>query len=54
MFSKLDVNGNNTHELYKFLKNNEVFKKGNEPICKDGKVEEIPWNFAKFLVNREG
>lgn len=54
MLSKIDVNGSNTHELYKFLKDNEVFRKGNEPICKEGIVENIPWNFAKFLVNRNG
>lgn len=54
MLSKLDVNGSETHELYRFLKNNEIFKEGNAPICKEGIVENIPWNFAKFLLNGNG
>lgn len=54
MFSKIEVNGPNTHEFYRYLKNNEVYKSQNLPICKEGKVENIPWNFAKFLVNKEG
>lgn len=47
MLSKLDVNGTGTHELYKFLKSSEAFKKENGG-------EDISWNFAKFLVNKEG
>ena len=48
------MNGPDTHELYKYLKANEVFTEGNKPICKEGVVENIPWNFAKFLVDKEG
>ncbi|SMF50138.1 glutathione peroxidase [Pseudobacteriovorax antillogorgiicola] len=44
MFAKIDVNGDQAHPLYKFLKNE---KKGNEG-------DDIEWNFAKFLINKEG
>lgn len=47
MLSKLDVNGSSTHELYRFLKSSQIFKKENG-------AEDIPWNFAKFLVNKDG
>ncbi|MBJ8349170.1 glutathione peroxidase [Streptococcus zalophi] len=43
-FNKIKVNGKETHPLYQWLKNE---KKG--PF---GKV--IEWNFAKFLVDRNG
>lgn len=36
---KVDVNGDNRHDLYRLLIANG---------------EDIEWNFAKFLVNREG
>jgi glutathione peroxidase-family protein len=38
---KIEVNGNKTNPVYKYLKKNQ-------------KVENIPWNFAKFLVNKDG
>lgn len=44
MFSKIDVNGDNTHPIYQHLK---AAQKG---FITDG----IKWNFTKFLVNREG
>lgn len=44
MFSKIDVNGNNTHPLYVYLKEHaEGFV-----------VDTIKWNFTKFLVDRKG
>ena len=43
MFSKLDVNGPNTHPVYAFIK-----EAGPEY------AEDIEWNFAKFLIDREG
>lgn len=44
MFSKIDVNGENTHPLYKHLKANA-----------GGFVTDtIKWNFTKFLVDKEG
>lgn len=43
-FKKIDVNGENASDLYRYLKQ---AKKG---LFK----EDISWNFTKFLVNREG
>ena len=49
MFSKIDINGENTHPIYLYLKANT------EEFNKDGKeLKNIPWNFGKFLVNSEG
>lgn len=45
MFSKIDVNGENTHELYKFLKENSSGVFG---------TDVIKWNFTKFLVDKKG
>src|SRR5688572_11266310 len=44
LFSKIDVNGANTHPLYKWLKE----EKGG--LLGSG----IKWNFTKFLVGRDG
>ena len=44
MFAKIDVNGQQEHPLYKFLKEE---KKG-------FLNSKIKWNFTKFLINREG
>lgn len=44
MFSKIEVNGNNAHPLYKFLKTQLPGTLGNE----------IKWNFTKFLLDRNG
>lgn len=45
MFAKIDVNGENTHPLYRYLK-------GEKPGIFG--TEAIKWNFTKFLVNPEG
>jgi len=45
MFSKIDVNGPNTHPLYQFLKQQKKGMLGSEGI---------KWNFTKFLVGRDG
>lgn len=45
MFSKIDVNGPNTHPLYNYLKSQKAGS---------GQGEDIEWNFAKFLVNPDG
>jgi len=42
LFSKIDVNGGNSHEFYGFLKS---LRKGGAPI---------EWNFEKFLFDRKG
>jgi len=44
MFSKIDVNGDNTHPLFKYLKSKLpgfIFKR-------------IKWNFTKFLIDQNG
>jgi glutathione peroxidase len=46
--SKVDVNGPETHELFKYLKTNSKLNEG------DGKLKNIEWNFGKFLVNENG
>jgi glutathione peroxidase len=45
MFAKIDVNGDNAHPLYKFLKHAAPGILGSEAI---------KWNFTKFLVDRSG
>ena len=49
MFSKIDVNGENTHPVYRFLRNNSSLY-----VESEKKANVIPWNFAKFIVNSEG
>ena len=47
---KIEVNGKNTHSIYKFLRANSSLN-----VYKEKKlVKEIPWNFAKFLVSGDG
>lgn len=43
-FSKIDVNGKNASDLYKFLKKQKGSVLGSS----------IKWNFTKFLIDREG
>lgn len=45
LFSKIDVNGDNAHPLYQFLKSHAKGVLG---------TEAIKWNFTKFLVNKQG
>ena len=45
MFEKIDVNGDNAHPLYKFLK-----AEGRGILG----TEAIKWNFTKFLVKKDG
>ena len=47
IFQKCDVNGNNTHPIYQYLK--AKIHASLQP-----KVDKISWNFAKFLVNGQG
>jgi len=44
MFAKIDVNGNNAHPLFNYLKNEKSGLLG----------PSIKWNFTKFLVDRSG
>ena len=45
MFSKIDVNGENAHPLYVYLKKEQSGILGSE---------SIKWNFTKFLVDKQG
>ncbi len=45
IFSKIDVNGENAHPLFEYLKKEEKGFLG---------TEGIKWNFTKFLVDRSG
>jgi glutathione peroxidase len=45
MFAKIDVNGENAHPLYQYLKHEKPGLLGSE---------RIKWNFTKFLVDRAG
>ena len=49
MFSKIDVNGANTHPVYQYLRMNSSLHKPGEK-----EASQIQWNFTKFLVNGEG
>ena len=45
MFSKIDVNGNDAHPLFHYLKTEARGLMGSK---------RIKWNFTKFLINRDG
>jgi glutathione peroxidase len=45
IFAKIDVNGEQTHPLYRYLKHEAAGVLG---------TEAIKWNFTKFLVDRSG
>lgn len=45
MFSKIEVNGDQAHPLYKYLKKEARGVLG---------TEKIKWNFTKFLINKDG
>ena len=44
MFAKIDVNGDNAHPLFRYLKSEKSGLLGSS----------IKWNFTKFLVDRSG
>jgi glutathione peroxidase len=44
MFSKIDVNGDQAHPLFKWLREQKSGVMGNK----------IKWNFSKFLIGRDG
>lgn len=66
IFEKIDVNGENAHPLYEYLKSEQPFiditgkgatklkivLKAVDRHYKDN--DDIKWNFTKFLVDREG
>ncbi len=48
MFSKIEVNGPNTHPIYRYLKANSQEMSDNKGL------KNIPWNFGKFVVDSQG
>ncbi len=69
IYAKIDVNGENETELFKFLKSKKGFKGfNNENHPKNTRLkdkfseldpnyestDEIKWNFTKFLIDRNG
>ena len=44
MFSKINVNGENAHSIYKYLKKELTGTLG----------RDIKWNFTKFMVDKDG
>ena len=44
MFAKVDVNGDDAHPLFRWLRNESSGRLG----------DAIKWNFTKFLVDRSG
>ena len=49
LFEKIEVNGDDASELYKYLKSAQPLEVG----ATEGS-EDISWNFAKFLIDRDG
>ena len=45
MFAKIEVNGENAHPLYQFLKQSKPGVMG---------TEAVKWNFTKFLLDKHG
>lgn len=45
MFSKIEVNGDDANGLFQYLKSAQPGADGNE---------DIPWNFTKFLIDKNG
>ena len=68
LFSKIEVNGENTHPLYKYLKEQKGFGGFDPnhpltPLLESGlyrtqpdfrNTTDIKWNFTKFLIDRDG
>ena len=64
-FKKIDVNGENAIELFKYLEDNAPYEKPKglkngatmkmlEKLSGTKDSNEIRWNFTKFLVDKEG
>jgi len=48
MFSKIEVNGDKTNEIYRYLKYHTP------SLNKGDALVNIPWNFSKFVVDNKG
>ncbi|MFT3952564.1 MAG: glutathione peroxidase [Oscillospiraceae bacterium] len=63
-FAKIDVNGENAHPLYTWLKAQAPKDKGNaktaafelvvKPLNKTKEKSDVKWNFGKFLISKTG
>ncbi|WAA12813.1 glutathione peroxidase [Fervidibacillus halotolerans] len=68
MFGKVNVNGEDAHPLFKYLKEQQPFRGFNENIIQEKLLklmvlektpewyigDELKWNFTKFLVDQKG
>ncbi|XGW24960.1 hypothetical protein V3C99_006421 [Haemonchus contortus] len=59
IYGKIDVNGENHHPLYEFLKEScpqtvEKIGKTDELMYNPVRANDITWNFEKFLIDRQG
>ncbi|KJH41244.1 glutathione peroxidase [Dictyocaulus viviparus] len=59
IYGKIDVNGENHHPLYEFLKEScpqtvEKIGKTDELMYNPVRANDITWNFEKFLIDRKG
>ncbi|GMR60358.1 hypothetical protein PMAYCL1PPCAC_30553 [Pristionchus mayeri] len=59
IYGKLEVNGENHHPLYEFLKDTcpqtvDRIGKSNELMYNPIRPNDITWNFEKFLIDRQG
>ncbi|CAG8463733.1 9837_t:CDS:2 [Acaulospora morrowiae] len=52
LFAKVEVNGENASDLYKFLKDSDIKRVNKNKIPEENESAkfEIKWNFEKFLV----
>lgn len=68
IFAKIEVNGDNAHPLFQYLKNEAPFKGFDESNVQEKLLKmmiidrnpewlvgnEIKWNFTKFLIDKDG
>lgn len=59
MFKKVEVNGENEHPLYTYLKSycpstRQSFADGNRLYYKPQRNSDIRWNWEKFLITKNG
>lgn len=59
IYGKLKVNGNDAHPMYQFLKDacpptSEVITETSEMFWTPVRINDLVWNFEKFVVDREG
>lgn len=55
VYDKIEVNGENAHPLYKFLRSKQPSSNGGLPSSPFGAGEgNLEWNYVKFLIDRNG